>query len=709
MNKRLILIALTLVLSVNAWAKPTQPARNKDGSIVTGVLTAQFDAAAGKLPFPTNLLFIGTTDLTLNIPVSNPGNFGDPAVALSATDGFSTSEPWTVNFVQDQISALNTVKPAATINPASVTTGNSVRFFEVSTVFGTIVTVSGIIRELTPGVDYVATLASPSTIAILPLLPLKEMTTYMAVITDGVRDSAGNDATPDQQYWIGKRTQSLLDASGKSNTILPQSLATSLEPLRRIINSQEVALKAFGVNTDSVVLSFTAQTQSITPVLKNLRSIAKPAKTSVVNSTMSSAAVGGAGIADIYIGIITLPYYLGVPSAANPVAPLTEFWRAAPGAYVPPFNTLGLNPASTNITVANPFPVKTSDQTVPLLVTIPNVNSGKSRPAAGWPVVIFGHGLGQDRTNALAVADTLASIGYASIAIDTPLHGITSLSSPFYIGNTPFAGMGNERTFNVDYVSNTTGAPGPDGKFDASGTHIINLQSMLTSRDNARQAQADLSVLAVTIPSISIDGDAFPDFDASNLAYVGISMGSIQGIPFVATEPMIQRAFLSVPMGGIARGLEASQTFGPSIRAGLASLGVLPGTANYQQFFTILQTVIGPMDPINWGLEAATFKSIVLHEVIGDTVVPNFVATAPLSGTEPLIKTMGLAAYSSSRSGAGDLSLAGRFVPPAAHSSLLSPAASPAATAEMQAQMASFIASKGTSVVVSNAATMVPE
>src|SRR5690606_27027557 len=140
-----------------------------------------------------------------------------------------------------------------------------------------------------------------------------------------------NDATPDQQYWIGKRTESLLDANGNSTTLLPSALATSLEPLRRIINSQEAALEAFGVNTDDVVLSWTAQTQSITPVLKNLRSIARPAKTTVANSNMTTAAIGGAGIADIYIGVITLPYYLGVPSAENPVAPLTDFWQAAPG------------------------------------------------------------------------------------------------------------------------------------------------------------------------------------------------------------------------------------------------------------------------------------------------------------------------------------------------------------------------------------------
>ena len=707
MKKRLVLIVPFVLFALQVQAAPTFPATNKDGSIVTEVLTPVFNPTAGDIPFPHNLLFVGTTDLTLNVPVTDPGNFGDPAVALSATDGFSTTQAWTARFV-------NNARQNATIDPASIIPGQSVRLFEVSTVFGTIVIVSGVIRELTPGVDYIATLATGNVLAIVPLQPLSELTTYMAVVTNGVRDSKGNDATPDQTYFLSKRTGSLVDAEGNStDPMLPTATARSLEPLRQITNSQEAAAASQGIDRNDIVLSWTVQTQSITPVLKNLRSIARPAAATVVASGLSTAAAGGAGIADLYLGIITLPYYLGIPSAENPVAPLTEFWRAQAGAYVPPFDALGLNPASTNVTVANPFPVKTGDQTVPLLVSVPNANSGMTRPAAGWPVVIFGHGLGGNRTQLLAAAYTLASIGYAAVAMDAPLHGVVPAVSPslapFYVENTPFAAVANERTFDVDFVNNATGAPGPDGVADPSGTHIINLGSLLTSRDNARQAQADLSVLAVTIPTISIDGDTLPDFDGADVAYVGLSMGSILGTPFVAAEPTVRRAFLSVPMGGIARGLEASQTFGPSIRAGLAANGIMPGTAQFEQFFTVFQTVIDSMDPVNWARETAEFNSIVLHEVIGDTVVPNFVATAPLSGTEPMIRTMGLEAYSSTRSSPDGLSLVGRFVPPASHGSLLSPATSPAATAEMQAQMASFVASKGTTVVVGNDTTMVAE
>lgn len=702
MNMRLLLAFILFFFVVTAHAIPVPPATNKDGSLVSGFLRANFDPSAGVTPLPFNLLFLGTTDLTLNPPVADPGDYGDPLVALSALDGFSTIEKWVTTFS----SYPNK------LDPATVVPGQSVRFFEVSTVFGTIVNVSGIVRELTPGVEYVATMATDSVLAIIPLKPLKEMTTYMAVLTNDIRDTAGNDASPAQTYHLSKAQQPWVDASGKStNPLLPDATARSIEGLRGITSGMETAAASVGIPKKDIVLSWTAQTQAITPVLKSLRSIARPAPTQVAPTGLNTSILGAPGIADIHIGVITLPYYLGVPGADNPVAPLTDFFRAAPGAYVPPFNGLGLDPTSTNVTVANPFPVKTSDQTVPLLLTLPNANSGHQKPVAGWPVVIFGHGLGGNRANLLAAADTFAAAGYAVIGIDTPLHGISPtdpLLAPLYVENTPWGPVANERTFDVDYVDNATGAPGPDGKVDASGTHMINLGSMLTSRDNARQAQADLSVLAVTLAYIDADGDSLPDLDASTVSYAGISMGGIMGTPFAAVEPLVPNAFLSVPAGGLARALEASSAFGPSIRAGLGAAGIQPGTADYDLFFTVFQTVVDSMDPINWITEVADFKNVLLHEVIGDAVLPNFVATAPLSGTEPLIRSAGLTAYSSTLMDPDGLDAAGRFLPPASHSSLLNPSASPAATAEMQKQMASFVASLGKAIVVEDAATMLP-
>ncbi|MGD8384260.1 MAG: hypothetical protein PVF89_02520, partial [Lysobacterales bacterium] len=407
MSKRLILLFLSLfTLNVSAQYGP---ALNKDGSVVTGVLTARFDPSNSVVPFPSNLLFTGTTDLTLNIPAADPTDYGDPTVALDALDGFSTTEKWVTGFVDAN------GQPGA-IDPASVVPGQSVRVFEVTT--QQFVAVTSIVRELTPGLDYLA-LASGSNVVILPLRPLHEYTAYMAVLTNGIRDTAGNDATPDTTYFLTKRRTPWIDANGHSTySLVDDATAQTLEPLRQVTQSMELNAAAYaGIDPDDIILSWTVQTESITPTLKRLRAAAQPAPTTIVPTGMTTAReVGVPGIADIEIGIITLPYYLGIPTPENPTAALTGFWKAAPGAYVPPFDQYGLDPTSTNITVANPMPVMTGMQTVPLLVTVPNANSGHTKPAGGWPVVIFGHGITRNRTDLLGIAETLASIGYAAVA-----------------------------------------------------------------------------------------------------------------------------------------------------------------------------------------------------------------------------------------------------------------------------------------------------
>ncbi len=707
-------VFLTLALSVTILygcgggssaprAVPTPPATNDSGSTVTAILTARFDPSNGILPLPNNLLLLGTTDLTLNAPAADPTDFSDPAVALNALDGFSTVAPWSASFIDEN-------DAPASIDPATVIPGSTVRVFQVTTVQGTIAP-NGIVGELTPGVDYVATLAGSGTIAIIPLRPLSELTTYMAVITDDVLDTGGNDATPDQTYFVAKRTAPLVDANGNStDPLLDNATAQALEPLRQIVNAQEAVATAAGMDPAEIVLSWTMTTQSITPVLGVLRSTVQPAATTIVPTGLDTVIVGGAGAADIFIGVITLPYYLGAPSAENPTAPLTDFWQAMPGAYIPPFDAFGLDPTSTNVTVANPIPVVQSMQTVPLLLTVPKT----PKPASGYPVVIFQHGITRNRTDALAIADTAASLGFAVIAIDQPLHGVVPAVdpalAPFYVESTPLGALANERTFDVDYVSNTTGAPGPDGITDASGTHTINLASLLTSRDNLRQASADLSVLAATVfAGISIDGDQNPDLDGSNINFVGQSLGSIVGTSFLAVEPLVTNAVLSVPGGGIANMLVGSDTFGPRIIAGLQAAGVEPGTADFQAFLFAAQTVIDAADPVNWAAVAAAGNSILLHEVINDAVIPNTVSGAPLSGTEPLIAVMGLPAITATTADPAGVRGAVRFIPPAGHGSLLSPADSPAATMEMQTQMGSMLATGGTTVVVTDTSVIVTE
>lgn len=674
-------------------AVPTAPVNNNDGSPVTGVLTARFDPTNAVIPLPNNLLLSGTTDLTLNPPVADPTNFGDPTVAISTLDGWSTVGPMSTTF-------------NATPNPATIVSGQSVRIFEVS-LTGPGGGVTGITRELTGGTEFVTAMAPSDplnrTLAIIPTQPLAQLTSYMVVLTNSISDARGNNATPDQTYSLSKRTAPLCVNGQSTEPLLPAATACALEPLRQLTNSHLGAAAAVGIAPEKVILSWVLTTQSITPVMQAVRSVTEPGPVQLVNSGMNLSAVGLPPIANIHIGTLTVPYYLSAPSQANPIAPLTGFWKAAPGAYVPPFDAAGLDPRSTNITFANPFPVKTSDVTIPVLATIPNAASGRSKPASGWPLVIFQHGITGNRSHALAVAATLASQGFAVIAIDLPLHGLPA-DSPLAIGNTPFGAIASERTFDVDFVSNETGAPGPDGIPDASGAHFINLSSLLTSRDNLRQAVADLFVLTASIPWIDITGDGMGDFDTANVQFVGLSLGSMVGTSFLALEPSVNVGLLSVPGGGVARLLDGSPTFGPRIRAGLAASGVVAGTPTYDSFMGAAQQVIDSIDPINYGFASAQ-NAILLHEVVGsesslpDQVVPNSVQGAPLAGTEPLIRVLGLSAISETTQAANGVRGVVRFTA-GDHSSLISPAASPVVTAEMQGQMASLLVSSGTTVVV---------
>ena len=179
MNKRILILLLATLFASNALAIPVDIPTNKDGSPVTGLIAPVYDPAVGEYPLPINLAFLGTTDLTLNLPVDDPNDFSDPFVALGALDGFSTTEKWIMSFASDPYGL-----DASTIIP-----GQTVRMFEVSTVFGTIIEVSGVVRELTPMLEYVTVVAG-NNVAIIPTRPLHQGSAAIRVMTSTASDSS---------------------------------------------------------------------------------------------------------------------------------------------------------------------------------------------------------------------------------------------------------------------------------------------------------------------------------------------------------------------------------------------------------------------------------------------------------------------------------------------------------------------------------------
>jgi pimeloyl-ACP methyl ester carboxylesterase len=709
MQLRLITTAAAVASLFGAFAAQDAQAYDYTAPVPLHTI-ASFDPSNGVIPFPNNLLLLGTTDLTLNIPFDPHAADAGPKSAMNALDGFSTTAPWSTGFSQP-------------IDAASL--AHNVRVFEVS-LTGPGGGVTGVARELASPQEFVAVLAPSDTthrtLAIVPTQPLKQRTSYMAVLTNGIKTAAGDNVRPSLVYRLTEHTSPLC-ASGQSTiAALPASSACALEPLRQLTNAQEAAAASKGVAPGSIVMSWVATTQSITPTFQAIAGVVaqSPAATTHIaptGHTLASLGVGLPPVADIYIGTIDLPYYLSAPTTSSPTAPLTGYWKAGAGAYIPQCAPFHLDPTSTNLTACNPLPVATSTQTVPLLLTLPNAASGKTKPAAGWPLVIFQHGITRNRTDMFAIAGTLAAQGFAVVSIDLPLHGLTDPDNPFYIGHTPFAALGaHERTFDLDLSNNTTGAPGPDGTIDSSGSYFINLTSLLTSRDNLRQGVADLLQLSHAASTL-------PNVDGGHVSFVGQSLGSIVGTMFLAFDPTVQAGVINVPGGGIARLLDASPAFGPRIHAGLAAAGLHQGTPAYDAYFVATQTVIDSGDPINMIVNDTYLtprqiaddpfpKSILLQEVIGgspdfvatppDQVIPNRVAGAPLSGTEPLIQALGLAPISQTvLLTNGGLHGAVRFLQ-GEHGSILDPTDFPAATVEMQGEMASFLVSNGNAVIVSN-------
>ncbi|HUI62385.1 MAG TPA: hypothetical protein VLX90_19315, partial [Steroidobacteraceae bacterium] len=343
---------------------------------------------------------------------------------------------------------------------------------------------------------------------------------------------------------------------------------------------------------------------------------------------------------------------------------------------------------------------------IPLLVTVPNANSagGGVKPASGkWPVLIFEHGITRNRTDMLAVADSFADSGFVVVAIDLPLHGITDPTSPLYASgaNPLYAGLSLpasgsiERTFDLDVVNNTTGAPGPDGQIDGSGTSFINLTSLLTTRDNLREAAADLITLTRSLPNMNLDADPAGDVDPAAIHFLGHSLGAIVGGVYLGVTPDtdVSTGTLAMPGGQLAQLLRDSPTFGPTITAGLEAQGLQPGTTLFEQFFRDAQTVVDSGDPVNYIAGAATNHPIHLLQVVGsstsppDQVVPNSATQrlidaaaltripAPMA-PGPLINPSGHRAYVNFVAGG--------------HGSIIDPTASLAVTTEMQGEAIVF-------------------
>jgi pimeloyl-ACP methyl ester carboxylesterase len=644
---------------------------NEEASAAAPPQGPVFDPAGGKLPTTNNLFarpFVDITSIndgTLNIP--NTTN--NPIIPqLNTLDGFSTSNPIIADF-------------GMPLDQASLSIGTSIRIFEVTTAGPAI---TGVVRELSAAeITPVAIGAASNTLALVPKAPLNESTTYMVVLTNGI-----NVFNSDSVSVASKRPTVYILAQG--GTSLVGTDFEGLEPIRLTVNNMETVAAGAGVTKDSIVLSWSFTTQSITPVLEAVEASAKAEKLVVVPTGQTTNDINNnlLGLADVYIGTLDIPYYLEAPTTLNPTAPLTGYWKGVGGSSLTRFNST---------------PVSNTTLTIPVMMTIPN---NQIRPPAGWPIVMYQHGITRNRTDVLVYADAMANAGFAVIAIDLPMHGASKtvtvagieVPNPFHASNT-VAFNETELTFDLDLSNNETSAPGPDGVIDSSGTYFINLQSLLTSRDNFRQGVSDLLTLRKSLGNIvdARDGSTVP-INTNRIGLVAHSLGSMVATTYLGVEKQSLPSSLVNPGAPINIVLQESASFGPVIINGLASQGVTGDAV--PAFFQATQFIVDSADPVNFASKAAANNAIHMIKVVDDQTVPN-------SSTDILSQLIGAKAVSSTVTDIAPGNAGIVTFTKGGHSTPLTPQGpnSPFeflnVFTEMHTQMATFQGSGGTTIQIS--------
>lgn len=784
MKKLILSLSIASVLGLSACDSETisdvEQNVQSNNSAVTASARIVFDPSNGVLSVPNDLLFDGTQDGTLNMPVVDATDGSDPFVALSALDGWSTVNPFLLSVDFPAGKTLDGNSIAGAIHLYEATMGGDLVDADCTAVQRGLA--CKIVGELTYGVDYVAQ-PSGDSIAVVPLKPLKSETTYILALTDSLTDNTGQAVAGSTTYELVKQD------------ITTKPLATEAQlGLQGVINSFEQAVSGEGVAAESLIYTMAMTTQSTTKVIDTLKglmasNLAQGGMPPVISVNASAASVNDVFLlqgnvlsddlqalystANYHTGSVTLPYYLGVPSAENPQAPVNSWWKARCDSGATLAGLAATNPAAIpaealdandgfcmavglrdlssalpidterNLTKFNPVPAVQVESMIDVQMTTPSVSPVTDAvratyglpalvaPENGWPIVMLQHGITSKKEDMLAITGILSTFGFATIAIDHPLHGSR--------------GFDLDPTAEGDEINAST----------VSATHYMNLGSLLTTRDNLRQSTIDMLGLRLGINAI-----VGADIDASQVHLLGHSLGAITGINFAAVantsinpalDPMFKVTTNALAMPGVmvANFLMESGAFANTIKStltlaqstdfqGFVAANFPDATPEdivmaYQQFFAALtaeqqaelnatfaqftfaaQTVTDSGDPVNYATMLAVSETPThLIEVVGngsnnlsDQVIPNTVTTSPLGGTEGAIALLGLPSVSETMAGSGAV----RFLN-GHHSSILTPAVRPeaqdallnaAATQEMQSQVVGFFASQGQQISVTN-------
>ena len=274
------------------------------------------------------------------------------------------------------------------------------------------------------------------------------------------------------------------------------------------------------------------------------------------------------------------------------------------------------------------------------------------KPAGGYPVAIFGHGLGSDRfVSPGTIASSFAAAGWAVIAINAVGHGLGPRSSVIFTGKdgqieVPTPGRGVPQSANGAIIP-------------ADGCLIL-VPIPVGARDCILQTSVDLMQLTRVLRSgVDLDGDGSVDLDPGRIAYAGQSLGAQYGTVFSAVEPSIPVSTLMSGGGSTVSALRLSPGFRPLLNQYLGAVApsllnaggtfdenwplryepvrvnAVKGAIELQEAFERVEWLASPGDPLNFAthLESSTLAGVPIKRVLwqypfGDRTASNPTETA---------------------------------------------------------------------------------
>ncbi|MEL6113578.1 lipase [Photobacterium sp. SP02] len=369
-------------------------------------------------------------------------------------------------------------------------------------------------------------------------------------------------------------------------------------------------------------------------------------------------------------------------------------------------------------------------------------------------VSIYQHGITSTKDTVAALADSVIGTEcHAIFAIDHPLHGTRGIAGK------------SASTGNPEMYLNLASLTVARDNMRQSTIDVLNLRAGIAlafKKLGAAILQGDTATIIEMGPLARLNPQ-------SKVGFVGHSLGAITGINVAdaanrtlndATGDAafaIDKVALANPGAGIPYLLLQSGTFGNSIKGQL----LLASTPEFKQFCTsqslsdpkacfeafeanlvgagdpegtlataygqfslfayVAQGVLDTVDPINTSRQVSADLPVYLTQVEDDATIPNKLAQpgtadsvvtgtsillpySPFGGTLPLLQTMSLAPTTASVNGQ-TVRNAVLFNNTGTHSSLLS---GDGLTAEMQAQVSSFLDGDGTVLTINDASNINP-